>query len=92
METTQTPSQNQENLEVKKSQAPWMNNRQRRMYLKSVGILKAKSNLPFSKWSDVVSNNINEGKKRHEQYQEKCLDSLETQLSQLNLIFNHLLN
>ena len=83
METTQTPVQNQENLEVKKNQAPWMNNRQRRSYLKNVGILKAKSELPYSKWSDVVNNNIKEGKKRHEQYQQNCVDFLETQLSQM---------
>ena len=60
-----------------------MNNRQRRAYLKQVGILKAKSKLPYSKWSEVVSGNIKNGNKRHEEYGQLCLDGLESQLSQI---------
>jgi hypothetical protein len=60
-----------------------MNNRQRRDYLKRVGILKAKSELPYTKWSEVVSKNIEDGKKRHSEYQQMCTDTLEIQLSQM---------
>ena len=77
-----TQQETQPVLETKKQQAPWMNNRQRRAYLKQVGILKAKSKLPYSKWSDVVSSNIKNGNKRQEEYQQLCLDNLEAQLSQ----------
>ena len=47
------------------SQSP--NRRQRRAYLKSAGILKAKNQLNFNDWSALVSENIKKGKELHEQ-------------------------
>jgi hypothetical protein len=47
------------------SQSP--NRRHRRAYLKSAGILKAKSQLTYSEWSSLVSENIKKGKELHEQ-------------------------
>lgn len=47
------------------SQSP--NRKQRRTYLKSAGILKAKNQLNFKDWSSLVSENIKKGKELHEQ-------------------------
>lgn len=74
---------NQENLEVtKKEQKPWMSGRQRRSYLKRVGILKAKRNLQFGKWSEIVANNIKDGNKRSSEYEDIVRNQIESQLLQ----------
>lgn len=60
-----------------------MNRRQRRDYMKNVGILKAKNELSISNWCSIVSNNQKDGQRRSEEYGKRILDNLESQLSQI---------
>lgn len=47
------------------SQTP--NRSQRRAYLKAAGMLRAKNDLNFQEWSQLVSENIKKGKEIHAQ-------------------------
>ena len=60
-----------------------MNRRQRRAYMKGVGILKAKRNLALSDWGKVVANNQTDGSRRHGEYEKIILSDLESQLSSI---------
>jgi DNA-binding transcriptional regulator YhcF (GntR family) len=61
------------------SQSP--NRTQRRAYLKSAGILKAKNQLNLQEWSSLVSENIKKGRELHEQntdfYDKQIADQLQ---------------
>jgi hypothetical protein len=67
-------------MEVQEQKHQWVNRRQRRSFQRRAGILRAKSKLNFGEWSKVISNNIINGKKRHEEYTNTILKSIETQL------------
>ena len=61
----------------------WVNRRQRRSYLKHVGVLEAKRNLRLSDWVNICNRNQNEGLKRHGEYEDIVRNSIENQLSQI---------
>jgi hypothetical protein len=42
------------------------NRKQRRIYMKSTGILKAKSKFTFKEWCEYTSENIKKGREIHE--------------------------
>lgn len=67
-------------METQKQEQAWVNRRQRRAYLSKAGITRAKGKLNYKEWLKVVSNNIKNGKKRHEEYTELVLKSIESQL------------
>lgn len=81
----------QENLEVAKS-APkqWINRKTRRQYLKRAGILKSKSKLNFRDRSSIISSNIENGKKRCQEFENLVRNSIEEQLMQIekSLVLN----
>ena len=77
---------NQESLNVagdKKEPKFWANRRQRRSYLKAVGILEAKRGLNLKSWMQICTSNQNDGAKRHSEYEEIVRKNIETQLSQV---------
>jgi hypothetical protein len=67
-------------MEIQEQKQSWVNRHQRRAYLRNVGIVRAKSKLPYKDWLKVVTANIKNGKNRHEQYTEMISKSIETQL------------
>jgi hypothetical protein len=67
-------------MEVQEQKQQWVNRRQRRTFLRKAGILRAKSKLTFNEWRRVVKNNIDNGKKRHEEYGNMVRKNIETQL------------
>lgn len=76
---------NQESLEIttdKKEPKFWANRRQRRSYLKAVGILKAKRDLNTKAWMQLCTSNQASGNKRHSEYEEIVRKNIESQLSQ----------
>ena len=78
---------NQESLETvstdKKEPKFWANRRQRRSYLKNVGILEAKRGLNAQSWMQICASNQKDGAKRHGEYEEIVRKNIETQLSQV---------
>lgn len=75
---------NQESLAIntdKKEPKFWANRRQRRSYLKNVGILKAKRDLNLKSWMQLCTNNQADGQKRHTEYEEIVRKNIESQLS-----------
>ena len=80
-----------ENLEVAKS-APkqWINRKNRRQYLKRAGILRSKNKLNFREWCNILENNIENGKKRHAEYENVVRNSLVEQLTEMekSLVLN----
>ena len=77
---------NQESLEMvstdKKEPKFWANRRQRRSYLKNVGILEAKRGLNNKSWMQLCNSNQKDGTRRHSEYEEIVRKNIESQLSQ----------
>lgn len=67
-------------MEVQEQKQVWVNRHQRRAYLRNAGIVRMKSKLNFKTWLKIVTNNIKNGKKRHEEYQQLILKDMETKL------------
>jgi hypothetical protein len=81
----------QEKLELNNSaKKEWVNRRNRRHYLKQVGVLRSKSKLNFRDWYNVMEANVTNGKKRHFEYENITRDNLAEQLSKIeqSLILN----